>query len=258
MVRIGTASIDENGKSKNGVDGDQTGKEVYTRSWYNGGWTVLLRPLDSSLAEKSAVACETICNNDNVGYNQNKRNTLHSILKKNNYDLSSITSCATDCSAFMAVCAIYGGCSELEYSSNAPTTSTMQNAFAKTGKYIALTDSKYLNSSDYLMRGDILVKAGHHTVMILDNGAKITNVSRETNDNAGVIILNVRTLKQGCKGTDVKSVQAILNNLGYNTNGVDGIFGAVTKNAVKSFQKTNALEIDGIIGTNTWSKLING
>lgn len=258
MVRIGSASIDENGKSKNGIDGDQTGKEVYIRAWYNGGWSVLLRPLDSNIAEKSAIACETICNNNKVGYNQNKRNTLHTILKKNNYDLSCITACSTDCSAFMTVCAIYGGCTELEYSTNAPTTSTMQNAFTKTGKYIALTDTKYLTSCDYLRRGDVLVKAGKHTVMVLDNGDKITTVSRETITNKGGITLTVRTLKQGSKGTDVKSVQAILNNLGYGTGGIDGIFGNGTKQAVKAFQTANGLEVDGIIGANTWSKLING
>lgn len=259
MIRVGTASIDENGKSKNGKDGDQTGKEVYIRTWYNGGWTVLLRPLETSLAEKSAQCCETICNNEKVGYNQNKRNTLHAVLKNNRYDLENITACACDCSSFMTLCAIYGGCSGLEYTSNAPTTSTMQNAFTATGEYIAITDSKYLNTADYLCRGDILVKAGKHTVMVLDNGTK-TTVSRETNDNVikEGISLNVRTLKQGHKGQDVKSVQAILNSLGYDTNGVDGIFGAVTKQGVKDFQNSNGLTVDGIIGANTWSKLING
>ena len=34
-VKIGHASIDERGKARGGAAGDQTGREVYTRNWYN-------------------------------------------------------------------------------------------------------------------------------------------------------------------------------------------------------------------------------
>ena len=57
-VRIGHASIDENGNATGGKAGDQTGKELCTRDWYTKGWNVLLRPLRSDLAEKSAAAME--------------------------------------------------------------------------------------------------------------------------------------------------------------------------------------------------------
>ncbi|WP_129692361.1 peptidoglycan-binding domain-containing protein [Gottfriedia acidiceleris] len=36
---------------------------------------------------------------------------------------------------------------------------------------------------------------------------------------------------------------------------VDGIFGPVTENAVKKFQASNGLVVDGIVGKNTWGKL---
>ena len=62
-VKIGHASKDENGKIKSGKAGDQTGKEVCTRNWYAGGWTVLLRPKSSTVAEKMAKACEAGCAN---------------------------------------------------------------------------------------------------------------------------------------------------------------------------------------------------
>ena len=55
-VKIGHASIDENNAAKGGKAGDQTGKELCTRDWYTKGWNVLLRPLRSDLAEKSAAA----------------------------------------------------------------------------------------------------------------------------------------------------------------------------------------------------------
>ena len=62
-VKIGHASIDERGKINSGTAGDQTGKEVCTRNWYAGGWTVLLRPKSSTTAEEMAKSCEAGCAN---------------------------------------------------------------------------------------------------------------------------------------------------------------------------------------------------
>ena len=63
-------------------------------------------------------------------------------------------------------------------------------------------------------------------------------------------------LKRGAKGNITKLVQERLNNLGYNTNGIDGIFGSGTYNAVIKYQKDKGLIADGIIGKNTWKKLL--
>ena len=49
-VKIGHASIDENNKARGGNAGDQTKKEVCTRTWYNKPWTSVIRPKDSSAA----------------------------------------------------------------------------------------------------------------------------------------------------------------------------------------------------------------
>ena len=65
------------------------------------------------------------------------------------------------------------------------------------------------------------------------------------------------TLKKGARGNITKLVQEKLVSLGYNTNGVDGIFGSGTEKAIISFQKNNGLVTDGIVGKNTWRKLIN-
>jgi peptidoglycan hydrolase-like protein with peptidoglycan-binding domain len=37
---------------------------------------------------------------------------------------------------------------------------------------------------------------------------------------------------------------------------VDGIFGPITEGAVKDFQQSKGLAVDGIVGQNTWPKLI--
>ena len=64
-------------------------------------------------------------------------------------------------------------------------------------------------------------------------------------------------VKKGARGNITKLLQEKLVSLGYNTNGVDGIFGSATDNAVRLFQKSNRLLVDGIVGKNTWRKILN-
>nr|DAP33145.1 MAG TPA: Cell wall hydrolase autolysin [Caudoviricetes sp.] len=65
------------------------------------------------------------------------------------------------------------------------------------------------------------------------------------------------TLRKGASGNITKLLQEKLVKLGYSTNGVDGIFGSGTYSAVREFQKTRGLSADGIVGQNTWRKLLN-
>ena len=62
-------------------------------------------------------------------------------------------------------------------------------------------------------------------------------------------------IKNGSVSTYVLIAQDDLNTLGYNTNGLDGIFGPRTLSAVKAYQQNMGLKIDGIIGCNTWKSL---
>ena len=64
------------------------------------------------------------------------------------------------------------------------------------------------------------------------------------------------TLKVGAEGNITAILQARLTELGFITCGVDGQFGANTKNAVISFQRNFGLMADGIVGKNTWSKIL--
>lgn len=64
------------------------------------------------------------------------------------------------------------------------------------------------------------------------------------------------TLKYGASGEITKLIQEKLVSLGYNTNGIDGIFGNGTLEAVRSFQANNGLEADGIVGPNTIRSLV--
>lgn len=62
-------------------------------------------------------------------------------------------------------------------------------------------------------------------------------------------------LKRGSISNYVLIAQDDLNTLGFRTGGLDGIFGAQTRNAVLQYQKSRGLSADGIIGCNTWRSL---
>lgn len=178
---IGHASSSETG-SINGVAGDSTGNEVCMVDNYNISRIqpyIVLRPKTVALANASIVACKAGCNNNHIGYSQNSRNTLNTYAKAAEYDLSKVLiNCNTDCSAFMTVCAIAGG-AKIDYGSNAPTTTTMRTRFKQSGYYTVLTDTKYTTQTDYLKPGDILVREGHHTIMVLENGSAVIDDDEE-------------------------------------------------------------------------------
>lgn len=70
--------------------------------------------------------------------------------------------------------------------------------------------------------------------------------------------LELPTLKNGSNGPSVKALQILLIGNGYScgTCGADGDFGSGTEKAVHSFQKDNGLDVDGIVGPETWKKLL--
>lgn len=62
-------------------------------------------------------------------------------------------------------------------------------------------------------------------------------------------------LKRGSISNYVLIAQDDLNTLGFQTGGLDGIFGSQTRNAVLQYQRSRSLSADGIIGCNTWRSL---
>lgn len=75
------------------------------------------------------------------------------------------------------------------------------------------------------------------------------------------ITAEIRTLKKGMKGNDVKSLQRLLIADGYSVGvyGDDGDFGNATEKAVVRFQEEHKeLEADGVVGLKTFTKLWKG
>lgn len=70
------------------------------------------------------------------------------------------------------------------------------------------------------------------------------------------IKLKTKSLKQGCKGREVKTVQLLLESLGYKII-PDGYYGNGTRDIVKKFQDDRGLVADGVAGVNTLTKLLH-
>ncbi len=64
-------------------------------------------------------------------------------------------------------------------------------------------------------------------------------------------------LKRGSKGNDVKELQTALNRAGANPPlDVDGDFGPLTEQVVKSFQQAVGIKVDGIAGPETIAAIL--
>lgn len=237
MVIVGSARQDERGKISGGKAGDSTGGEVGLQDYYlhSKGWYVL-RARDSQVAKKIGDCMLYACANDCIGYNQAKRLSLYNAVKGNGFkcDLNNLkTKVETDCSALVRVCCAYAGIKLGDF-----TTANLKSVLLSSGKFIEVKLAK----SD-LRVGDILcTKTKGHTVIVVKG------------DDTVSIELDV--LNKGDKGNQVKTLQRLLLAVGYYSGKVDGDFGVKTNVAVRGYQKAKGLSIDGVVGKNTWCKLL--
>lgn len=70
-----------------------------------------------------------------------------------------------------------------------------------------------------------------------------------------VLMKDKPVLRRGNRGEEVRELQTLLSDKGY-TVLVDGIFGDKTYEAVKAYQADHGLQVDGVVGSKTWDKLI--
>lgn len=101
---------------------------------------------------------------------------------------------------------------------------------------------------------DTVVSVGKEVVK---ETAKPTETAQKTAVN-GSEVFTMKTLRKGDKGTQVKVLQWLLNDNGFDCGTADGIYGSKTLAAVKAYQKAHGLTTDGIVGRNTWTQLIRG
>ena len=159
-VKVVYASISEKG-TINGKKGDQTGKEVRVRDYYNFGQTYYFRFNTSHDAWWMADIAKRIANNKNVGYGQYDRTSIFNYLKNNGWQSGKIYSPVnTDCSELVVVSM---NCIYERVVLRADTyTGNLYSRLRATGK-----GKIYKITSSYKpKKGDIVWKPNKHAVIV--------------------------------------------------------------------------------------------
>lgn len=73
------------------------------------------------------------------------------------------------------------------------------------------------------------------------------------------VSVKIPQIEKGAIGNSVKSLQLLLigNGVSCGYTGADGEFGSMTEKAVITWQKKKSLEVDGVVGAETWASLLN-
>jgi N-acetyl-anhydromuramyl-L-alanine amidase AmpD len=79
--------------------------------------------------------------------------------------------------------------------------------------------------------------------------------TEKTSGSGATVNITLDVLKKGSKSQAVKSLQVLLDGMGYHCQ-ADGSFGPATETQVKSFQMAKKLSVDGVVGAKTWSALL--
>lgn len=113
----------------------------------------------------------------------------------------------------------------------------------------------------------VLRKISRPKIIIVNRGSNILKNKRKLAMALAVVFLlnifiisafqwaDAATYRRGSTGSVVTTIQTKLRNWGYMNSSADGIFGSKTEAAVKYFQRTNKLTVDGIVGTQTLAAL---
>ncbi len=234
-VTLAHAVGSENGTT-DGKRGDQTGKEVRLQSWYlsGDGWDYVLRAKNEVNRNLIATDAEYGARNPHLGYSQPDRYSAWDIVCKKCFDLSLLDKDANcDCSQLVSIASNYAG-----YAIPKDTyTGNMKSRYTATKGFKIYSSAAYTKKYDKLVRGDILLREGHHTATVINTIYWLQSILKRSNAKG--------------RTADVKALQARLNELLNSGLVVDGEFGHKTEAAVKDFQNKNKLTVDGIVGHDT-------
>lgn len=243
------------------------------RNWSGAGYHFLVRK-DGSIyrlrpEDKVGAHAGTNGNYDSIGicfegkYNEEtmpeaqiKAGQELVVYIKNKYSISKVQKhkdvCATDCP---------GKNFPFEQIVNGTTSTTVQNTVNSTVQTGTIATIQSTLNSRYGFNIAVDNLFGSETKKALIKGLQ-TELNTQYGKGLAVDgIFGTNTynacvnVRQGAQGNITYILQAILFCKGYNTNGVEGIFGHGTANAVKQFQKDHGLSVDGIAGKNTFKAL---
>lgn len=186
-----------------------------------------------------------------------------------------------DCSSLIITALKYAG-----FDTEGMTYTGNMAAWLISNGFRNIIEEVNISNGSGLQRGDILL-CSSHTAFYCGNG-KIVHASIDENgqtvgktpgDQTGreicitnyynkpwtavyrlesLITVQLPQLRRGSKGYYVQSLQILLNGRGYNCGEADADLGPKTEKAIKELQSDKNIEVDGIVGPDTWSRLLGG
>jgi len=82
--------------------------------------------------------------------------------------------------------------------------------------------------------------------------------STESKQEKAIVPGNKITLRRGDKGAEVKSLQQLLTDAGVYSGKITGTMDLQTSLAVRQFQRSHRIGVDGVVGLRTWTALAKG
>lgn len=247
-IVIGSARIDENGKAAGGSAGDGKQKgtpdyngEVSLQDFYvsSKGWYVL-RPKDDAIANDMSCLMKIACNNPCIGYDQNQR---LDILKHGVY-----TQVKTECDCSSLVRAII-----IEATGKDPGNFITSNEADKLEASGLFEKRVKYTSGMKIYEGDVLVTCSKgHTVICVEGYKRTSNLTNNDKvvKKSGIKLeVTLPLLKLGSYGAAVEIWQRLMGDVF-----IIYEFDEDVKARTMEWQKKHGLEVDGIVGKNSWTE----
>ena len=249
-----------------GFDGNIDMDVCYNKFWPDSKDTIVIDPGETKADTVRKAAVNWMINlaeDDSHGYDQ-----IYRWGERGDYDCSSAIITAYKTAGVPLTCTYTGNMRQ----------DMLRNGFSDVTGYVNLSNGSGL------LAGDVLLNEVHHTAMYIGSGqeveASINEFGGATGGQPGdqtgreILIRSYRNYPWDCvlrymggetvpyrptlrlydKGEAVKELQGLLNDNGARLE-EDGDFGPLTLAAVKEFQMRHLLEVDGIVGNNTWNAL---
>lgn len=225
--RIVHASLNEKGTTTGGKTGDQTGREITTRDYYDRPWDYVLRYPDSVLADEYTTKAEQIAADDTHGYDQIHRNGP-------DFDCSSLV-CYVVRSVGIPVTSTYTGnmktgflkCGFQIIDTNASESPTAPSGgsgekvhVVKKGETLSGISARYGVSIDEIMNANKFLKNPNKIYigdrLTIPTKSQPQNIKGKVKTNGSV--LNIRA----GKGTNYKIVGTLANGSAVTLSNVSG------------------------------------
>ena len=142
------------------------------------------------------------------------------------------------------------GYETLEFGSTGDAVRKLQNRLSALGYTPGYTDGKFGAATE----AAVMAFQANNSLTVDGKAGPATQ--RALYGTAPKSPVSYSTIRPGDKGESVRNLQYTLYELGYYDGAIDGIYGATTSDAVRSFQIENSLQpVDGIAGNATLSRL---